>query len=115
MYGYEIADREVIIVNCRLEVWGAVAKAPLQPAGPSGGSGQGERGAEDHQRAVCVGSPGRIEQVSVFARDRLPSGAIITGPAVIEEMSSTTYISASDRVEVDRFGNLLIDIGEPHA
>ncbi len=46
----------------------------------------------------------------VYARARLAAGAEITGPAVIEEMSSTTLLAPDQRAGVDRIGNLIINV-----
>jgi len=35
----------------------------------------------------------------------------IAGPALIEEHASTTVVFPSDKLEVDQFGNLVIEIG----
>jgi N-methylhydantoinase A len=47
----------------------------------------------------------------VYARQRLCTGAQIAGPAVIEEMSSTTLLNPAQSARVDRIGNLIIEIG----
>jgi len=36
---------------------------------------------------------------------------VVRGPALIEEYASTTVIQPGDRMEVDAFGNLIIEIG----
>jgi N-methylhydantoinase A len=46
----------------------------------------------------------------VWRREDLLAGNKIDGPAVIEELSSTTLLRPGDRAEVDPFGNILIDI-----
>jgi N-methylhydantoinase A len=43
-----------------------------------------------------------------YDRYRLPAGAVIDGPAIVEEMDSTTVIHPGFRAEVDRYGNLFI-------
>ena len=43
-------------------------------------------------------------------RDRLPAGTELRGPAVIEELDSTTYVPAGVRVAVDRLGNLILTL-----
>jgi N-methylhydantoinase A len=45
----------------------------------------------------------------VFDRDRLPPGACIEGPALVEEPTTTTVILAGQHASVDRFGLLLIE------
>jgi N-methylhydantoinase A len=46
----------------------------------------------------------------VFDRDQLIVGQRICGPAVIEEMSSTTVLGPNHDAMVDPFGNLIIKI-----
>jgi N-methylhydantoinase A/acetone carboxylase, beta subunit len=48
----------------------------------------------------------------VFDRERLPTGVVLQGPAVIEEMSSTTLVGVGHRAEVDVYGNLVITLKE---
>jgi N-methylhydantoinase A len=45
------------------------------------------------------------------ARDLLRAGNKIAGPALIEEHASTTVVFPGDTLSVDRFGNLVIEIG----
>ena len=47
----------------------------------------------------------------IFIREELKAGNKIVGPALIEEHASTTVVFPGDRLTVDPFGNLLIDIG----
>jgi N-methylhydantoinase A len=47
----------------------------------------------------------------IFAREALVAGNRIEGPALIEEHASTTVVLPGDALEVDGFGNLIIDIG----
>ena len=47
-----------------------------------------------------------------YARDGLKAGNRIAGPALIEEHASTTVLLPGDRMQVDRFGNLLIEVGK---
>ena len=46
----------------------------------------------------------------VWWRDDLLAGNKIEGPAVIEELSSTTLMRPNDHAEVDPFGNIMIGI-----
>jgi N-methylhydantoinase A len=47
-----------------------------------------------------------------YARDGLKAGNRIAGPALIEEHASTTVLLPGDRMQVDSFGNLLIEVGK---
>ena len=44
----------------------------------------------------------------MYDRDRVPTGVRFTGPALLEEMSSTTVVGAGQDVVVDDYGNLII-------
>jgi N-methylhydantoinase A len=44
----------------------------------------------------------------VFARDRLPRGASIAGPAIVEQIDATTVIDPGATATVDDIGNLRI-------
>ena len=48
---------------------------------------------------------------AVYSRYSLPPGAVVPGPAVIEERESTTVVGPDARATVDRFLNLVIEIG----
>ena len=50
------------------------------------------------------------QQASVHDRLALPVGAIIAGPAILEQPDATIYIEPGMSGEVDRFGNVLIAI-----
>jgi N-methylhydantoinase A len=47
----------------------------------------------------------------IFFGDQLGSGHVITGPAIIEENTTTVLIGPNDRARVDAFGNYLLEIG----
>ena len=56
--------------------------------------------------------PGYVD-CAVYDRYRLTPGCKIPGPAIIEEEESTAVISHGDRAFVDRWFNLIIDVGSP--
>jgi N-methylhydantoinase A len=72
------------------------------------------KGAVDDARArvakVYFHGEGLID-APVYTRDLLLCGDRIEGPALIEERASTTVVQPGDRLTVDRFGNLNLDIG----
>ncbi len=47
----------------------------------------------------------------VYWRDHLPADAALTGPAVIEQLDTTTVLAPGDRLTTDAGGNLLIAVG----
>ena len=62
------------------------------------------------RRDVYVRSEGFV-QCGIYNRSRLSYGNVVEGPAVIEEETSTTFIRKQDRATVDKFGNLLVEVG----
>ncbi len=47
----------------------------------------------------------------VYRREWLPPDARLTGPAIIEQMDTTTLLPPGDRMETDAMGNLILIIG----
>jgi len=58
-------------------------------------------------RRVVIDQTG-YEDVSVFDRESLLNGHEILGPAIIDQLDSTTLILRYQKLKVDKFGNLLI-------
>ena len=48
---------------------------------------------------------------AIYDRARLPVGATIEGPAIVEEPESTTVLPPGARAEIDRWANLIVDFG----
>ncbi len=47
-------------------------------------------------------------EVPVYARDDLGAGCTLRGPAVIEQLDATSVVPPDHRLEVDRFGHLVV-------
>jgi N-methylhydantoinase A len=56
-------------------------------------------------RSVFFKESGRFVETSCYDGDKLRHGNTITGPAVIEEKTTTLVIPPKARVNVDRYGN----------
>ncbi|MBY5971020.1 hydantoinase/oxoprolinase family protein [Ferrimonas balearica] len=101
-YGYDIEDRAVEIVNLRLSVKGA-----------SAASADNDHTPED--RDPVVGSrqvyfDGGWYETSIYERACLPVGPYVEGPAIIQEMSSTTIVEPGQRLRVDASGTMIIEV-----
>ena len=103
-YSYDIQERNVEIVNCRLEAVGETPKPPMQSA-----EGDGDASAEIGKRRVHFGSNGGWLEATVYDRSKLSQGDAIAGPAIVEEMSSTSVIPPTYRITVDKIGNLVLE------
>ena len=47
----------------------------------------------------------------IYSRDRMPFEFEIKGPAIIEQMDTTTLIEPEDRAFGDNLGNMFIEVG----
>lgn len=103
-YGYDIPDRDIEIVNCRVQAVGVTAK--FEPAPHQGGTSV--EAARIGQRPVYFGAEGWLD-TAVYDRAALPVGAALPGPAVIDEMSSTTIVLPGQRATVDAAGNIIVE------
>ncbi len=63
-------------------------------------------------RKVMFG--GKWADTPAYWRDHLPSNVTIEGPAIIEQMDTTTLIEPSDIAHGDPEGNILITVGGRH-
>ncbi|MCC7486065.1 MAG: hydantoinase/oxoprolinase family protein [Burkholderiales bacterium] len=106
-YGYALPGRAIEVVNCRMRALGRVAKVPLKPLAAAGARQPAPAG----RRAVYHDRAHGWMDTPVHARGDLGAGAEIAGPAVIEEMSSTTVLGPGQRALVDAIGNLVVTLG----
>ena len=104
-YGYAMPDRPVEIVNLRLAVTVQRPVPRLNAQAPRGSL----RDAIIDERNVWFFGTG-FTPTPVYDRDRLPADTRFQGPAVVEQMDTTTVVPPGASVDVDRAGNLLIDI-----
>jgi N-methylhydantoinase A len=98
-YGYRLADSIEIVGLC-VSAIGETEKPGL-PDWTAAGSAQA---ALVEWRSVYFA--GNSAPTPIYDRDRLPAGARIAGPALIEEMSSVTVVPQQWTVEVGKFGEL---------
>ncbi|WP_421425333.1 MULTISPECIES: hydantoinase/oxoprolinase family protein [Agrobacterium] len=102
-YGYDIPGRDIEIVNCRVQAVGVTTK--FEPARHQGGASVAD--AQIGQRPVFFGAEGWLD-TPVYERSALPVGRSLPGPAVIDEMSSTTIVLPGQQATVDVAGNIIV-------
>jgi N-methylhydantoinase A len=56
---------------------------------------------------------GALQTAPVFDRVKLPTGARIVGPAIVQQIDATTVIEPGSTALVDEIGNLRIAVGRP--
>ncbi|MFC0407744.1 hydantoinase/oxoprolinase family protein [Roseomonas elaeocarpi] len=102
-YGYDVADRAVEVVNCRLKAVGRVERPRARFTDAATGRPEPRTRRAVHFENGWVDTP-------VFDRATLPVGLRLAGPAIIDEMSSTTVVEPGQHVSVDPAGNLVVEI-----
>ncbi len=108
-YGTSAPNEKAEVASLRTTVTGIVRKPPLEEIA----AGDPAPLAEAHTgtRKAYFAATGFIETPTYRRADLLARNRI-AGPALIEEHASTTVVLPGDTLEVDRFGNLVITIGD---
>ncbi len=101
---YTFADREarVELVNFRVTATGVMDKVAL----PEPPRGEGTPAASGERR-VHMGRAG-FETVPVYRREELRAGQQVDGPAIIDQLDTTSVILAGQRAEVEAYGSLIV-------
>ena len=94
----------VEVVSWRARMIAAPAVTEIRFAGGESGGGE----ALIERRPAYFEDTRGFAETPVYARSRLRTGAVIAGPALIEEAESTGVIGPNASVEVDGFGNLIM-------
>ncbi|NDW04969.1 hydantoinase/oxoprolinase family protein [Jiella pacifica] len=106
LYGYVASEEPIQVTTLRIEAVGTVPKVAMKshPAatGPVSGAVVGER-------RVYLPERGDFVAVPLYDRTKLDPGHDVAGPAVIEQMDSTTLVLPGQMARVDRFLNLTIE------
>ncbi len=106
-FGFIAEGEAMQIVTLRIEATGTVTKAQFAPqpdAGPDCA------GAVIGERKVYMDEAKDFVMCPVYARDKLRAGNRITGPAIVEQMDTTTVILPAMQAGVDPYLNLILEI-----
>jgi N-methylhydantoinase A len=105
-YGFASAERPVEIVNLRVRM---ISPAPAfeQMREPLH-EGDGRRAVLSTRQVYFDGEwlPTRV-----YDRERLRTGDVFSGPAIVTEYSSATVVPPGDVLKVDELRNLVIEVG----
>jgi N-methylhydantoinase A len=104
-FSHSAPEEDCEVGSLRVTVIGVVNKPPLVRA-DAGAAGRVEpRGT----RRVYTEADGWQEWPS-YARASLAPGATIEGPALVDEPGTTTVVEPGDRLTVDEYGNLHVQL-----
>jgi N-methylhydantoinase A len=103
LYAYSAPGQEVVVVNVRVAVVGAL---PVLPAG-AGAVGRGAA-APSGRRRVWLGD---WVEVPLYRMEALAAGLEVKGPAIFESATTTVLVREAERVTVTPHGWLDIRLG----
>ena len=104
-YGYSAPTEPVEFVNLRLTAIGKIAKPRLRELE---GNNTDIAAAQKATRSVYFAERDGYVECPIYDRYLLGPSCVLTGPAIVEEIDSTTVIHPGYRAQVDRFGNLIL-------
>jgi N-methylhydantoinase A len=103
VYGRLLEGIPVRVLNLHVALVGRRPKLDLAALAPQGG---GLESAKQGERAVYV--DGGWQQARVYGRHALPVGAVVPGPAILEQQDATILVEPDLAAHVDRLGNVII-------
>ena len=105
-YGFDHKEAPTEIVNIRVRAIGYTTPPPLKTT---------EAGSPDPAEALWCRRPvvvsQRIEEVPYFRGNLMKPGHQLTGPAIIVQEDTTVYLGSADKALMDKYRNLLIEVG----
>lgn len=104
IHGHAAPENVVEVVSYRLRAIVPMPKYTPQQR-PEGGLA---RPSPCGRRSVVL-EPGRTPEAIVWRRDDLPVGFAENGPAIVEQLDSTTIVPDGWRFHCDRFDNLVLE------
>jgi N-methylhydantoinase A len=107
LFGYSLAQEktEIEVINVRLRVLGITEKPKFLS-----GSVQSvplESALKQH-RQVYIPESNQVQEIPVYDGDLPLNGNTITGPAVIEKVNTSIFVSESYNCNIDDYGNFII-------
>ncbi|SDI67318.1 MULTISPECIES: hydantoinase/oxoprolinase family protein [Roseobacteraceae] len=106
-FGFVAEGEQIQLVTLRLEAAGVVNKAQFKPQPVEGHDASA---AQIDTRDVYMAEAGDFVSCAVYARDRLRPGNVIQGPAIVEQMDTTTVILPDMSGTVDTYLNLILEV-----
>ena len=106
LYGFVAEGEAVQLVTYRAEAIGFVPKAQFRPQ-PDDGPDASH--AVMGRREVWFPETGGFVDTPVYDRDRLKSGNVFSGPAIVEQMDATTVLLPGMTARVEPYLNLILE------
>jgi N-methylhydantoinase A len=105
-FSWSNVDQVVEIYGLRVAAIGKVPK----PAFTRNGTDSPGAVKPREKRLAFFKRAGGFVETPIYHRRDLPAGTTLTGPAVIEQLDTTTVIPTNVNMRVDEFLNIIIDV-----
>jgi N-methylhydantoinase A len=104
LFGYALAEEQtpVELINLRMVCIGQIRKPQFQPEIYSASD---PAGAFKKKRSVFLPIEKKFEEVNVYDGAKLRFGNKVIGPAIIEQVNTTTFVTPQYSLLVDKFGS----------
>ena len=111
LYGYSLEDRDtpVELINMRLTAIGTTEKPNLLPQGYSGPD---PASAYKGSRSAYLPKEKKFAEVPVYDGFGLTYGKRLSGPCIIEQVNTTTFVTPEFDVVVDKLGTYTLYLEE---
>ena len=106
-YAFRRDDTPVEIFRLNLAAIGTVPKAELMRH-----AADGAKAVAESTRMVDFDEVEGAVETPIYSHEGLPAGALLEGPAIVEQLDSTTVIPPGVRAEVDEWLNIRIHVAE---
>jgi len=106
-FGISLPEMVPMLVNARSTVVGVREAVDLGMFRPRRG-GTIETALAGERRAYFAGA---WRPTKIYRREKLPPGARLAGPAIVEQLDSTLVLDPGAQAEVDELGNILVTVG----
>lgn len=109
-YGHLNEDMKLAFVVLRV---GGIVPTQRPQLGDMASARASKNPAPHARRSVYFADSGQRIDTPIYRRSDLPEGFSVSGPAIVEEYSSTTVISPDDLLTVGKLGELRISCAPP--
>ena len=107
VYGHRDSDELVELVTFRVVLSQAPGRAP-------GGGGltalKGAVSPRTTRKAYFPEADG-LTDTPIYDREGLGAGAVLEGPAIVQQLDTTTVVYPGSTASIDAHGNLIIEVG----
>ncbi|MCL6646587.1 MAG: hydantoinase/oxoprolinase family protein, partial [Dehalococcoidia bacterium] len=111
-YSRRFEDADIEVPNVRVRGIGLMPPLEMPEAAPGGESPQAALRREGEAWFRVDGELVKVPTRS-YERAALAAGNRLQGPAIVTQYDSTTVIPPGVEARVDRFGNIVVEVGAP--